>query len=64
MNKFIVIATIALCMFLSTAISAQVLKNGSFEQGIAEDGFNQWGFRTVSNDTDISFWSIDAYSVD
>jgi len=43
MNKLIVIATIALCMFLSTAISAQVITNHSFE-----DGTNPGSFATVN----------------
>jgi len=58
--KFTFFTTIALCLFLSTAISAQI-NNGSFEDGTDPGG----GYITLfAGDTGVTGWSIDTQNID
>jgi len=59
--KFTLFTTIALCLFLSTAISAQI-NNGSFETGAVDpDG----SFLTLlAGDTGVTGWTINTENID
>jgi choice-of-anchor C domain-containing protein len=66
MNKLIVIATIALCMFLSTAIFAQMITNGSFENSVEHPGIDPGSFMTLNapDSNSVYGWTIEVGNVD
>src|SRR5215813_2003516 len=62
--KLTLFATLALCLFLSTSICAQIA-NGSFEDGASINEFNTSGFKSIfANESGIDLWSVGLIGVD